>query len=104
MAKETTTTEQSKLVRASARQLRIAPRKMRLTTNLVKGMNALDALTQLQHTNKKASPILIKLIQSAVANAKNNFSMDPEHLFIKSISTDTSCKSWEANCRPSRGT
>ena len=76
------------MVRAHARDLHIAPRKMRLVTNLVKNMNALDAITQLQHTEKKASPMLIKLIQSAVANAKNNFSMDPQHLFIKSITAD----------------
>jgi large subunit ribosomal protein L22 len=76
------------LVRAHARDLHIAPRKMRLVTNLVKNMNALDAMVQLEHTEKKASPMLIKLIQSAVANAKNNFSMDPQHLFIKSITAD----------------
>jgi large subunit ribosomal protein L22 len=76
------------LVRAHARDLHIAPRKMRLVTNLVKNMNALDAIVQLQHTEKKASPMLIKLIQSAVANAKNNFSLDPQHLFIKSITAD----------------
>jgi large subunit ribosomal protein L22 len=81
-------TESARLVTAHARDLHIAPRKMRLVTNLVKGMNALDAITQLQHTEKKASPMLIKLIQSAVANAKNNFSMDPQHLFIKSITAD----------------
>jgi large subunit ribosomal protein L22 len=78
----------SKLVTAHARDLHIAPRKMRLVTNLVKNMNALDAIVQLQHTEKKASPMLIKLIQSAVANAKNNFSLDPQHLFIKSITAD----------------
>jgi len=75
----------NRLVTAHARDLHIAPRKMRLVTNLVKNMNALDAMVQLEHTEKKASPMLIKLIQSAVANAKNNFSMDPQHLFIKSI-------------------
>jgi large subunit ribosomal protein L22 len=88
MANKTVKTESPRLVMASARDLHIAPRKMRLVTNLVKNMNALDAMVQLQHTEKKASPMLIKLIQSAVANAKNNFSMDPQHLFIKSISAD----------------
>jgi large subunit ribosomal protein L22 len=78
----------SKLVTAHARDLHIAPRKMRLVTNLVKNMNALDALVQLQHTDKKASPMLIKLIQSAVANAKNNFSLDPQYLFIKELTCD----------------
>jgi len=80
--------QNTQLVTASANDLRIAPRKMRLVTNLVKGMNALDAMTQLQHANKKAAPILVKLIQSAIANAKNNFSLDANHLYIKSISAD----------------
>ena len=88
MAKNTSTTETPVLVKAYANDLHIAPRKMRLVTNMVKGMNALDAMTQLQHANKKASPMLIKLIQSAIANAKNNFSLDPQQLFIKSISAD----------------
>ena len=88
MAKTATTTESGKLVTATARHLHIAPRKMRLVTNLVKGMNALDAMTQLQHANKKAAPMLIKLIQSAVANAKNNFDMDTGHLFIMSLTAD----------------
>jgi large subunit ribosomal protein L22 len=88
MAKTTATTESAKLVKASARHLHIAPRKMRLVTNLVNGMNAMDALVQLQHANKKASPMLIKLLQSAIANAKNNFSLEPEHLYIKSITAD----------------
>ncbi len=76
------------LVRASARHLHIAPRKMRLVTNLVKNMSVGDAMVQLLHLNKKAAPILIKLLKSAVANAKNNFSLDPEKLYIKSITTD----------------
>ncbi len=88
MTNKASTTESGKLVTAHARDLHIAPRKMRLVTNLVKNMNALDALVQLQHTDKKASPMLIKLIQSAVANAKNNFSLDPQHLFIKELTCD----------------
>lgn len=78
----------AKLVKASARHLHVSPRKMRLTTNLVKGMNALDAIVQLQHANKKAAPMLIKLIESAIANAKNNFSFDPKYLFISSVTCD----------------
>jgi len=88
MANDTVTITSPKLVRASARDLHIAPRKMRLVTNLVKGMNAMDAIVQLQQAEKKASPMLIKLIQSAIANAKNNFSLDENHLFIKSITAD----------------
>ena len=80
--------QNNQLVVASARHLRIAPRKMQLVTNLVKGMPALVAIQQLQHTNKKASLMLIKLIKSAIANAQNNFSMEPGQLYIKSLTTD----------------
>ncbi len=89
MAKASATTKTSApLVRASARQLRIAPRKMRLVTNYIKGMSLSDALTRLEHTHKKAAPILIRLLKSAAANAKNNFLMDIDRLFVKSITTD----------------
>jgi large subunit ribosomal protein L22 len=77
-----------KLVKASARHLHLAPRKMRLVANMVKGMNVMDAIIQLEHTNKKASAMIIKLLKSAVANAKNNFGMDTEKLFIQSITVD----------------
>ncbi len=61
------------LVTAHARNLRIAPRKMRLVTNLVKNLRVADALTQLHFTNKKAAKMLSKLLMSASANAENNF-------------------------------
>jgi large subunit ribosomal protein L22 len=76
------------LVRASARNLRIAPRKMRLVTNLVRNMRVADAMTQLQFTNKKGAKMLQKLLQSAVANAEHNFSLNREGLFVKSITCD----------------
>jgi large subunit ribosomal protein L22 len=78
----------TKLVKASARYLHISPRKMRLVTNLVKNMNAVDALVQLAHAEKKAAPMVAKLLNSAIANAKNNFSLSPDFLIIKSITTD----------------
>lgn len=88
MAKEQSKTESPKLVKAFARDLRISPRKIRLVTNLIKGQNAEDALTQLKNTPKKASEIVFKLLKSAIANATNNFSLKPEKLYIKSISAD----------------
>jgi large subunit ribosomal protein L22 len=76
------------LVRAHARSLRISPRKMRLVTNLIKDMRVNDALTQLQFTNKKAAQMVTKLLQSAAANAENNFSLNRDGLFIKEITCD----------------
>jgi large subunit ribosomal protein L22 len=88
MTKATPITESKPLVKAYARGLHVAPRKMRLVTNLVKNMNVNDALAQLAYTEKKASPMVMKLLQSAVANATNNFSLDADHLYIKNITTD----------------
>lgn len=76
------------LVRAHARSLRIAPRKMRLVTNLVKDMRLSEAMTQLQFTNKKGAKMLQKLLLSAAANAENNFSLNRDGLFIKTITCD----------------
>jgi large subunit ribosomal protein L22 len=76
------------LVRAHARSLRIAPRKMRLVTNLVKDMRYNDAMTQLSFTNKKGAKMLQKLLQSAAANAENNFSLNRDTLFIKELTCD----------------
>lgn len=77
-----------KLVVAHAKSLKIAPRKMRLVTNLIKNMRATDAITQLQFTNKKGSPMLIKLIRSAMANGEHNFQISPEDLYVKTITCD----------------
>ncbi len=88
MAKATSTTKEAQTVTAHARHLHIAPRKMRLVTNMVKNMYAVEALAQLSHTNKKAAPIVAKLLQSALANAQHNFNLTPESLYIKTITTD----------------
>ncbi len=76
------------LVRAHARSLHIAPRKMRLVTNLVKNMRYNDAMTQLSFTNKKGAKMLQKLLQSAAANAEHNFSLNRDTLFIKELTCD----------------
>lgn len=87
-AKTATATVEKQLVRAHARNLRISPRKLRLVTNMVKNMRVGDALVQLQFTNKKGAPMIAKLLQSAVANAEHNFSLNRDGLVIKSITCD----------------
>ncbi len=76
------------VVKAFARNLRISPRKIRLVTNLVKNMHVADAIVELQHSTKKAAPMVLKLVQSAIANAKNNFNLDADKLYIKTITAD----------------
>ncbi|MDY6787734.1 MAG: 50S ribosomal protein L22 [bacterium] len=73
---------------AHAKYKRIAPKKARLVSNLVKGMNVQEALYVLQFTPKKSARIMYKLVHSAAANAINKFSdseIDEEDLFIKDI-------------------
>jgi len=93
MAK-TTTKQQNKVteVKASARYLRLSPRKVRLVTNLVKGMWAIDAVTQLQFVNKKPASYVAEVIKSAIANGANNFKMKKESLYIKTITCDAGPK------------
>jgi len=73
---------------AKLRFLRMGPRKVRLVTDLVKGRKALRARDALSLTNKSAALPILKLLNSAIANAKNNFKLDEETLFIKNITVD----------------
>ena len=54
---------------ARGRHMRISPRKMRLVVDLIRDRKVEDALLILQATRKKASPMVLKLLNSAVANA-----------------------------------
>ncbi len=70
---------------ASLNNLRTSPRKVRLVTNSIVGMNANAAIVQLKHVVKKTSEPMEKLLNSALANAENNFGLDKSNLFVKSI-------------------
>lgn len=67
---------------------RQAPRKVRLAADLLRGKSVIAAEAQLNSLPKKASPVLKKLLASAVANAINNNKADKEKLFVKEISVD----------------
>ncbi len=88
MAKTTAQQNIPRTAAAHARYLRISPRKMRLVTNLVKGMWAQEALGQLRFTNKKAAKYVADVVLSAMANAENNFKLKKENLYIKTITCD----------------
>lgn len=68
--------------KASANYVRIAPRKVRLVIDLIRGKKVGDAIAILRHTPRSASPVLEKLLNSAIANAENNFSLDANNLVI----------------------
>lgn len=75
-------------VTAHARYLRMSPRKVRLVIDVIRGMGAVQAKQQLRFMKKAAAKPVLKLLDSAVANAKNNFHLAPETLVVKSITAD----------------
>jgi large subunit ribosomal protein L22 len=72
-------------VTATARYMRIAPRKARLVGAMVIGMPVKDALTVLEFTPRAAAREVAKGVKSAAANATNNFNQDEDTLVVKSI-------------------
>jgi large subunit ribosomal protein L22 len=73
------------VVKASLRELRLAPRKVSLVAALVRGRSVDDALVILGHTPKRAAKPLAKLIASARANATNNHGLKADGLSITSL-------------------
>lgn len=72
----------SEASRAVLKNVRITPRKARLVVELVKGKPVQYALDLLKLTNKKAAPIIFKMIQSAVANATGKATVDVDRLVV----------------------
>lgn len=75
-------------IKAELNYLHIAPRKVRLVTDLVKSMSVERARLELAHLPKRSSGPLLKLLQSAVANAKHNFHVDEKGLYLKKITVN----------------
>ena len=75
-------------VKATAKYIRIAPRKVRIVMNLVRGKSVTDALAILKFTPKVGADAVEKGLRSAIANAENNFDMDVDRLFISSAFVD----------------
>ena len=71
--------------KAYLRNARISPRKVQIVLDLIRNKPVDVALATLDLTPKAASPLLEKLLKSAIANAENNFSMDPEKLVITQV-------------------
>ena len=69
-------------VKAQAKTIRIAPRKARLTIDLIRGKDVSDAADILNNLNNKASRIIIKVLNSSIANATNNHDLNAENLTV----------------------
>jgi len=75
------------LSKASANFAKIAPRKARMIVDLVRGRNGPEALQLLQFTPKAGAPVVQKLLESAVANARQ-VGADLDKLFISKATVD----------------
>ena len=71
--------------RASLKHARISARKVKIVIDLIRGKDVQEALAILKFTPKAASPLVEKLVKSAIANAENNHNMDAGKLYIAEI-------------------
>ena len=88
-------------VRAIERHVRMSPQKVRLVLDAVRGKPAQEALAILQFLPQRAARPVAKALKSAVANAENNFNMDPEDLIITRCAADDgrTLKRWRPRAR-----
>lgn len=75
-------------MKSSLKNYRQSPRKVRLVADLVRGKKVSQALSELNFLPKRAGEVMTKLIQSAAANAENNFKVSPDDLVVKEITVD----------------
>ncbi len=90
------------LTTAKLRYLKIAPRKVRLVADSIRGKNIEEAQAILSFSSKRACQSLLKLLKSALANAKSNFdNINEKNLYISRIFVDEGpkMKRWRAQSR-----
>lgn len=75
-------------MKSSLKNYRQSPRKVRLVADLVRGKKVSQALLELKFLPKRAGEIMITLINSAVANAENNFKVSADDLIVKELTVD----------------
>lgn len=74
--------------KAIARHIRIAPRKIRVVIDLIRGKNIGEAYAILKFTPKVGAEVLLKVLQSAIANAENNNDMNSDKLYVAAAYVD----------------
>lgn len=88
-------------IKAKLNYLRISPRKVRLVADLIRGKDVTQAKAILNFTVKRAAKPILKLLNSAVASAKNDFHKEENNLYIKTIKVDEgpALKRWMPRAR-----
>ncbi|CVK21155.1 50S ribosomal protein L22 [Sporomusa sphaeroides] len=74
--------------KAIARHIRIAPRKIRIVIDLIRGKNVGEAFAILKHTPKVGAEVLEKVLKSAIANAEHNYDLNVDALYISQAFVD----------------
>ena len=77
------------VVRAYAKGIDLAPRKVAIVASLVRGRSVADAIVILNHTPRRPATAVRKAIESAQANAVNTHGLDGKTLVIKTLSVTT---------------
>ncbi|AUX12661.1 50S ribosomal protein L22 [Latilactobacillus sakei] len=67
---------------ASAKSVRMPARKVRMVIDLIRGKSVAEAIAILEFTPRAASPVVIKVLKSAIANAEHNYDLDAENLVV----------------------
>ncbi len=75
-------------IKAKLKYLRIAPRKTRYVADIIRGLPVDEAKAQLMFSKRRASDSILKLLNSAVANAKHNDKVEIPQLYVKEIKVD----------------
>ena len=69
--------------KAVLRNLRVSPQKLNLVATMIRGMDASKAVAALQFSRRRISNDVQKTLESAIANAENNHSLDVDRLYVK---------------------
>jgi large subunit ribosomal protein L22 len=87
--------------RAQAKHIRQSPYKVRRVLDLVRGLPVDEARVVLEFTNRKAAGTIIKVLDSAVANAEHNFALDADELYVAEAYADEgpTLKRWRPRAR-----
>jgi ribosomal protein L22 len=101
MAKASDNQPEAPVVRAKARYVRVAPRKARLVADQVRGLPVPEARTLLEFSTRGAARDLMRLLDSAAANAEANHDLVADDLEIAEIYVDEgpTLKRWRARAR-----
>ena len=73
---------------AHAKYVRISSSKVKIVIDLIRGKKIDDALAILQFTPKAAAPVVLKVLNSAIANAVNNNELDRKSLYVAEVYAD----------------